>query len=394
MTEYITVPIEVDPSEVIQLAVTAIQTAYPGWDPNSGNLDAWILMSFMSEACELREVASTVPDTIFRTFGAQVLGVQPIDDNEASADTTWTAQDNLGYTISEGTQVGVRATGDELVPFEVMTDVTIPPGQTTTQPGEVAIQAIEAGAFGSGLGTAGGPVELIDPLDWVVSITLVSPTTGGVDAEEDPVYLNRLAALAELLTPRPILPNDFAVLARSIAGVARATAIDGYNPVDQTSNNERMVAVAVIDAAGNPQDTITKNAVDEYLEGLREVNFVVNIIDPTYTTIDVNVTVHPLVGFDPTAVQGDVTTAIQAFLDPANWGRDPFATDIEQDPTWNNINVVRLYELSQAINIVSGVDYIVILQDRKSGGTFASTDITMTGVAPLPKSGAIAVTMS
>jgi len=385
--EYISVPIEVEPIDVVQLAITRMQEQFPGWQPNQGNLDTWLIYSLLSEAVQLREVASDVPTSIFRYFGANVLQIPPVDASEAVCDTTWTARDNLGYTIAAGTQVGIRATGDELVPFEVMADVPIPPGSTATQAGEVPIQAMEAGADGSGLGSPGGPVELIDPLDWVQSIVQVGVTTGGVDAEEDFVYLNRLAALAQLLSPRPILPNDFAVLSRSIAGVARATAIDGYNPADSSTNNERMVAVAVIDAAGNAEDATTKNAVDAYLESLREVNFIVNVIDPTYTTIDVQYSIHVLPTFDPPSTISDVDDALNGYLDPSGWGRDPNALDVDQDPTWVNNPNVRLYEVAQQINTVRGVDYIASLQIRKSGGTFGTADIVMTGIAPLPRPG-------
>jgi uncharacterized phage protein gp47/JayE len=63
-----------------------------------------------------------------------------------------------------------------------------------------------------------------------LTVTLDAPTAGGVDAESDADYLDRLHELLTLLAPRPILPNDFAVLARTVAGVGRATAIDLYNP--------------------------------------------------------------------------------------------------------------------------------------------------------------------
>ena len=121
------------------------------------------------------------------------------------------------------------------------------------------------------------------------------------------------------MTPRPILPQDFAVLARDIAGVERATAIDGYNPADQTTNNERMVTVAVVDADGEALNATIKQQVDDYLESLREVNFIVHVVDPNYTTIDVTFNVKAIPGYTASELEAATEAAIANYLSPANW---------------------------------------------------------------------------
>ena len=122
-----------------------------------------------------------------------------------------------------------------------------------------------------------------------------------------------------MLSPRPILPNDFAVLALDVPGVARAVAIDGYNPSTGTYNNERMVTVAVTDAQGEVVSAEIKSAVAASLDVKREVNFAVHVIDPTYVTVDVNATIKAQNGYDPAAVATAATQAVTAFLQPYSW---------------------------------------------------------------------------
>jgi uncharacterized phage protein gp47/JayE len=145
-------------------------------------------------------------------------------------------------------------------------------------------------------------MELIDSLGFVQSITLTNPTTGGIDAEEDEDYLNRLSLQLQLLAPRPIVPSDFAAIALDIPGVGRALAIDGYNPADGTTDNERMITIAAVDTLGAAIPADTKQQLASFLEDRREVNFVINIIDPTYTTVDVTFQVQADIGVADQAI--------------------------------------------------------------------------------------------
>jgi uncharacterized phage protein gp47/JayE len=389
VSDYITLPIDTDPEDLIATTIETLQTKFPDWEPADGNLDYWLIQTIAMAAAENRDVASAVPESIFRWFGNTVMGIPPIDATSASTTTTWTMMDNQGYTIPAGTQVGIALSGDETIPFYTQNDVVVPPGSTQTAAGEVIIVALVPGAAASGLGSAGGSVQLLDPLVYVKTVTMVDLTAGGLDAEADSDYLNRLTAEMTLLAPRPILPSDFAVMARGVPGVARATVLDGYNPANSTSNNERMVTVASVDTLGNPVSVPVRGQVQQTLDSKREVTFVVNVMDPTYTIIDVNYTVKVLATFDPTDIIARTNDALTQYLSPANWGGDFFSTGVISEETWMNQTMVRYLEVSQVINNVTGVDYITLLQLRVSGGTFASSDVTLTGAIPLPRPGAI-----
>lgn len=542
MATFITVPIDTDPQAILDDVYAFLQSVIPGWTPALGNLDVWIAMAIAVVAAENRDVASNVPPAIFRYYGNSVLNFPPIDATPAHTTTTWTMQDNAGYTIPDGAQVSVTGPDEQQVVFITVGATIVPPGSTTAV--GVPITAVTDGEAGSGLGGVGTPMTLQDPLAFVVSVVQLAVTTGGQDAESDDDYLNRLASDLQLLTPRPILPSDFAVLLRNIPGVYRATAIDGYNPfhnlltlndasvettvagwaalancaIVQTAaqaadgtksiqitassaadmsvelvpgdaivvapgdtitalasyrsavtgrncktglafvdaggaligsivygstvadittgwmqasvvgaapalaakvrqvlfvtapanaevhyadkmsirrgtgtdwvpggtaetGNPRMVSVAGIDQSGNPLDAGTKTAGANYLQSLREVNFIVNVVDPTVTPIDVTYQIHLLPGFSSATVLANVNAAISAFLAPAAWG------SADSDPlAWSNTALVRLNKMIQVIENVIGVDYAPTTQVKLAihGNTPTAADVTLPGVAPLP----------
>jgi hypothetical protein len=494
MPEYIGFPIDTNPEVLSEDAFDYIEAHFPGWVPNDANLDTIMVEVGARLSAEARDVASIVPVDIFRYFG-ELVGVIPIEAVPASVLTTWTMINNSGYTIPSGTQVGIRIAGDVIAPFTTITETIVPPLSTVAN--NVLVVAVEPGGEFSTIGTVGGPVELLDTLDYVTTITQNAATSGGVDAEDDDEYLNRLRTRLQLLTPRPILSRDFAILAEDIGGVARAIALDGYNPlaneiqtvdVDATGgnftltfqgqttaniawnataaavqaalealsniapgdvfvtggpgpapwtveflgaydgvnvtqmtnadtltggagtvtnattrqgigtssfNNERMVAVVAVDEEGEAVSGPIKAEIDAYLESLREINFIVNVFDPVYSTIDVSFTATSLPGFDEALVTLAAEQAVEGWLSPANWGLvEGNIGDSTESQNWVNEQVVRYLELAQVINSTEGLDYVSSLTLAISPGTLASVDVNLPGAVPLPRPGSISGTVS
>lgn len=386
MAGYIGVPIDTDPQDVAQDAFDYLTAVIPGWTPNVPNLDVWIIQALAAIAAESRDVASQVPTSIFRWFGAYLAGVQPVDASAASVYAVFTALDNKGYTIPANTVVSIQASGSDSAAFQTIQDETIATGLTQSSP--ILLIAVEEGAAGSGLGGVGVLAGLITPLDFVSTVVLQGITTGGEDAEDDAVYLNRLAATMTLLAPRPILAEDFAIFAREIPGVYRAVAIDGYDPDTATFNNARMVTVSAVDSAGNGVSTPVSAAILADLDARREVNFVVNYVNPSSTAIAVTYSVHLLAGTDDAAVLSSINDALTAYLSSATWG------STEDDPQgWLNTTSVRYLEVAQVINQVSGVEYIASLAIGVEGGALSNADVALPGVAPLPRVGTLTGTV-
>lgn len=225
MDGYITTPLDTDARTISDEVVAAIQARFPEWTPADGNLETIIIDTFAQAIADARDVASLIGAEIFRAWGLHVAGVTPIEATSATATTTWTLTDTVGHTIPAGTIVQLMD-GDTAVPFATTIDKVVPAGQSTAT--NVTIQAVDTGAAANGLA---GTVSLVDSLAFVSAITITSGSTGGgADGETDSAYLDRLREEVTLISPRPVLPNDFAILARRVPGVHRALAIDGYNP--------------------------------------------------------------------------------------------------------------------------------------------------------------------
>ncbi len=375
MADYIEPPIVTDAEDLAAQVYDYIEANYPGWVANPTAFATIVTEAFASITSDVADVARSQANEQFRAFGTTVAGVPADEDANATIASTWTMIDNTGYTIPAGTQVGIPGPSG-IVPFVVVDDVAVAPGDTVTDAGEVTLEAVEPGSDLNGL--SGAP-SLIDTLAYVSGISLVDVTSGGVTAETNAEYLDRLAREYRLMSPRPILPDDFAMLLiNRVDGVARARAIDGYNPTGPLTDQERTVSVVGIDEAGQPLDGGTVALAEALLEAMREVNFNVFVIDPTYVDVEVAATVRALPGFEQGDVETAAETALTEYLSPANWGR-PLYGDDASSPGWDDETTVRLFEVVEVLNRVDGVHYVSSLTINGVAG-----DLAMSGIAPLP----------
>lgn len=386
MAEYINAPIVVDADDLKSQVYTYLQSVIPGWQPADGQLDVWLIEAFCEIGAQIGQTASDVVRAIFRWYGANLVGIPPIDALAAVGTVTITLIDDLGHTIPAGTSLAFDLSDGSTLVFTTDSDAVVDTGSTSIS--TVSITASDPGADGNGLS---GTATLVDFLDFIDTVTVEGTTSGGADAETDDDYFDRLADELRLLAPRPILPEDFATFARNTAGIARATAIDGLNATDGTTGNERMVTVAVIDDAGNPVSTTIKDDLQAALQAKREVNFVVYVIDPTYTSIDVTFTATAWPGYDVATAQQQAIDGVTAYISPGTWGQPQGGETREwlsDDPT------VRYLKLAQAIEGVEGIRHVDTLTLCVTGGTMGTADVTLAGNAPLPKAGTISGTVS
>lgn len=483
MAGYIEPPIETDAEELATDALDYLTANIPGFVPQDGHLEVFWITALARIVAEARDVASRVPTSIFRFFGQSLLGLPAIDAAPARVASTWTMIDTLGYTIPADTLAAFRVAGDELVAFRVESEVEVPPGSLSTNVGGVVMVAVDEGTVANDI--PAGAMELIDGLAFVDTIVSTTATSGGVDAESDEDYLDRLREELQISSPRPILPNDFAVIAKRVAGVHRAVAIDGHNPnavnelqsvdiadtatggtftltfggqttagiafnataadvvaalealanvapgdvaatggplpaapvvvefqgafaftdvgemtIDPTAltpagqtgavtttrqglgpqtGNARMISVAVVDSAGAAVAAGIKTEVETLLESMREVNWEVHVIDPTYTAIDVTFTAVAKAGYDAADVETRAEAAVIEYFAPSRWGGG------DQDPPeWRHETIVRYGEVWSLIDNVDGVDYVDTL--AVEGGV---VNVVLAGVAPLTTAGIV-----
>lgn len=367
---YVSVPIETDPAELTQDVFDYLQSYVSTWVPADGNLDVRIISAIAQMAAESRDVASDVPTSIFRYFGSELINLPPIDAVGATFSATFTAFNTLGHTIPAGTTVQGTDTGGNVTYWTTVSDAVIPGGSNSIA--GVNLLAQLSGTSSNNFTFTSGQLTLVDSLAYIATVTATSTSSGGVDAEDDDTYLNRLRQELTLLTPRPIIPSDFATIALNFPGVNRAVAIDGYNLPAKSTPNAATITVYVMASDGSTPSTGTLTAIQNQLLSQREVNWNIYVSGPVSVSVRVDYNVIALIGVDKVALKTAIQAALAFYLSPAQWGSDPSGVST----AWTNKQSLRLSEVSAVIQGVTGVDYV---QTLTLNTVAANLDLTAAG---------------
>lgn len=366
------VPFDYEPrdgDDLLTEALVRIQDRLPGWTPNEAHVEYAVLSEMVRLTLDTRLLATDVADAIFRSYGEKLIGLPAQPGTPATANAVFTFIDTSQYTIPAGTQV-LWPTGGVPLLFQTVTDVSNTPGNAVAP--AVQIAAAEPGTAANSLAPA--TLDLVDAVSFVQSVASTTTSAGGTNPEQDAEYLDRLAESLQLLRRIPVLARDFAILARDTPGVHRALALDGYNPDDSTSGNERMIAVAPLAEDGTAVPTNVRNDMALRLDAEREVNFVVKTLDPTYTALTVTFTAVAEADADAAQVLADAVDAVKAYLSPAFW-----AGGTERPPVWRYEPTVRYLDVVTVIGAVPGLRSVTAV--TLNGGT---GNVTLAGAAPLP----------
>jgi hypothetical protein len=288
----ITVPFETDPAALAESAFEYLENTIAGFTASPGNLETLIVEALSEEAALSADVASGATDAVFRAFGP-IAGVPSLEAVAATVNATFSL-DIAGRTIPANTTIGLRDADSELRAFSLLADTFVAGTTISAQ-----VQALVEGVSSNGLS---GTAEIISAPAFVTGVTVPAPSSGGAEAEADDVFLGRLAETLTLSSPRPILPADFALLARTIPGVYRATAVDLLKPDSasgavptpagaESTGNARTITLAVTDVNGLSVGSVVRTAIANYLASEREVNFLVYVVDALYRAIAVTTTV-------------------------------------------------------------------------------------------------------
>jgi hypothetical protein len=162
--------------------------------------------------------------------------------------------------------------------------------------------------------------------------------------------------------------------------------------VGGTLGNERTITVCITDSSGNALNTDTMTAVQAYLQTFREVGFVINVVEPSYSTIFVTVSVLAASGFAAAAVQSNVQAALLAYLSPVNFGLPPGAVQ-----GWQNSQTVYRSAVTAVIQNTLGVRSVVpntLAIGLAASPTNTTTDLVLPGAFPLPISSTTSIPTS
>lgn len=356
MAEFISLPVTVDPDELRDERFTpTMEAAYPGFEMKPGQLADWYSRACAFLASYAAELISDVSTDVYRDSGTRLDGIPPIDAAAATGTVTFTLTDTAGHTIPAGTTIGGQS-GTTLVAFATVDDTVVAPGDDTAA--AVPVVAAIAGTGGNGFT---GSAVLIDSLAYVDTVVFDAATDSGEDAETLADYLNRLTTARQNRTVSPILGRNLVDLAVQYnPGVARAVALDNYNPADGTSDNPLMGTLVSVDDAGAPLSSPDKTALAAQFGPDGEtpvlVDVTVNLADAHYSDIDVVFTAVAESGYDPADVNTRAEQAVLDYLSPASFPMD--------EPK------VRVIEVGSVLNAVAGLRYVATLTIEGSAADY------------------------
>lgn len=347
---------DVDVSELVDRALQDAVTKLPDWQPREGNTEVVLTEALALIVAELVYAINRIPPLTLEGLLA-LYGVSRGEGDPATGVVEFTLADSFGHTIPAGTTMRVSAadTGEELM-FATDDDLVISPGSTV---GFAAVTATESGSSGNGV-TVGTMLELVDSIAYVDQVEVTTGTAGGSDLETDTEFYNRGAIRLSRLVDTLVLAEHFTAAALEDTNVGRAHTYDLYDGVGASVGTDvGHVTVVVTDDDGAALSAPIKTALHDVLAAQAVAGLTIHIIDPTYTTINVDVDISVLPGFDPAVVEAAVINALQGYLNPATW-------------EWGT--TVYLYELVSLIDQVEGVD-------RPATFVTPTTDTVLTGDA-------------
>jgi hypothetical protein len=175
-----------------------------------------------------------------------------------------------------------------------------------------------------------------------------------------------------------VLENDGTSLRMS--NLATSSASQESITVTGLYNQARCVAVFVAAADGTALNADTLAAAQAWLETFREVNFVISVLAPAYTTVFVNFQIKCLPDADPVGTVAAAQTALLSYLSPTGFGV------VGNTSIWVNDPVVRYNKLVGIIENVTGVDYVTTLVIGTSAGNVQAVDVPIFGPAALVQS--------
>jgi len=347
-------------------AISYIQSVMPEWVPRGGNVEVVLIEALaVMLGPEILSLQLIGPRVVEQLVG--LMGTARSEGAEARGRAEFTVTNSAPVqVIPAGTRLRLNLdTSLDTVDLFTVEDLSIITSETMT--GQVNVIAEQIGSLPNG-SPSGAPLSVVDNLPFVESVQLAAALLGGQDVETDDRFNARAAAVLARQNSTLVHPEQFQYAALSEVGIGRALTLDNYNPADPgvTSYGHVTVAVAGLDGLAVDAAVMEDIRVGLAEQALASLN--VHVIAPTYTTVDIAVTVKAAPGWDAAAVEASVTAALTNWISPLTWEFDDSATQ---------------FEIVTVVGNAPGVREV----------TSAPATINLTGDAPLPMLGTIAVTV-
>ena len=358
---------DVDPQDLIDVAVDTAQTSLPDWDPREGNVEVVLLEAQAAIAAETVYAVNRVTAAVMRTL-IGLYGVTPDPGSPPTCTVRFTVGDALGHDVPAGTRVALPAGGEGLDDLVFATDaaLAIPAGSNT---GVVAATGLVSTGIVNNT-AAGTAMQVLDAVVFVDRAVLASDVAGGRSPEAPDLFLDRASARLRRLVETLVLPEHFVARALEDPRVARAFTVDNYDPATAgVGDDPGHVSVAVLGPDGAALAVAVRDELAAAMDAQAVANLAVHVINPTVTPVNVTADLHLLPGWAAADVTAIADAVVRDHLSPLQW-------------SWSG--VVRRNELIALLAGVPGVDYVAAL-------TAPAADVNLPGAAPLASAGAVVI---
>lgn len=343
-----------DPQAVFDSALSTYLTLAPNAQVRNGSVEALLLEAF----------ATASADTIYainRAIGLVVegilglYGVTRYPGASATGTVTLTLDGPRTLTVTAGQRLVDPGTGLVLL---VTADTTV----TTASSIALPCATETAGGAGNTI-TTGTSVDLLDAIPYVVSAAVTTGFTGGIDPESDATYIDRATTVLARVTSSLVLPVHFVAYLLQDPRVARATAIDLYEPGGTIGADLGSLTTYTYGRGAQLSATV-REELRAAMQAICSAMVTVYVEEADIVTQDVEVTVQALPGYSTPDVSAAVTAAITAWMSPEawTWGRDILPTEI--------IDVVA---------DVAGVDYVTSVTTPAGNVTLTDDQLAAAG---------------
>ena len=352
--------------DLVEAATTYIQAVMPEWVPRGGNTEVVLLEALAvmlgPEILSVQLLGQRVTEQL-----VGLMGTVRSEGVEARGRAEFTVTNSAPVqVIPAGTRLRLNLDASiETVDLFTTEELQIITSEALT--GQVNVIADRIGSLPNG-SPSGAPLSVVDNLPFIESAKLAAALLGGADLEGDDVFNGRAAATLARQNSTLVHPPQFQYAALSTVGIGRALTLDNFDPALPEATTYGHVTVAVAGLAGEAISAELMEALRVDLAEQALASLTLHVIAPTYTPVDIAVTVKALPGWTETQVQESVTAALEAWINPLTWEWDDAATQ---------------FEIVTVVGNAAGVREV----------TVAPATITLAGVAPLPTLGAVTVTV-
>jgi hypothetical protein len=347
-------------------AISYIQSVMPEWTPRGGSTEVVLIEALaVMLGPEILSLQLLGPRVVEQLVG--LMGTTRSQGAEARGRVEFTVTNSAPVqVIPAGTRLRLNLDRSlETVDLFTTEDLSIITSESLT--GQVNVIAEQVGSLPNG-SPSGAPLSVVDNLPFIEAAALSAALLGGADVEADSLFNARAAAALARQNSTLVHSEQFAYAALSQVGIGRALTLDNFNPAAPGVTSYGHVTVAVAGLDGLAVDSAVMTDIRNTLAEQALASLNIHVIAPTYTPVDIAVTVRAAAGWSEAEVQASVQAALAKWVDPLTWGWDDSATQ---------------FEIVAVVSAAPGVREVIS----------APTDISLSGDAPLPTPGLFTVTV-